>query len=498
MRGAAEALASPNAVLVIDGETVAGFPENLVEPVEGDFDRPLSCLSSATATPASDTPARGRVPTGRPVRQLGTSFDERLDFRAGAGDRLTEQVTEMIAAVEDRQRGLKATDQANRVVLVRKILANAFRCYVHRAPAWVAYFRKASGYKRNGLSWLNGEAMGKTVDLMQRAGLLELSTGFYGFGSGEGEMSKFAMTPKLYVLAITSGLGANSLVLPLRRDQLVRLRERDGHAPIIFGSTPETEVWTDLLEQQNAFIARQDIGVSLTAAGEAHWIDSLNKMVGTGMPAYYRPELIQTDLYRLFNDDFDRTGRMYGGWWQDAPKEVRPFITINGKPTVELDFSGCAIRMLYHDSGFECPDDPYELGPVTAHAIEHGIDPRDYRDTHKKVLQAIINGKRPANVIRKHDLPIPPTMTPSQIVRLLKEKHFLIADSFGTGAGIYLQRKESDLALEIITAMRLAGAVCLPVHDSFLTDRGNEALLRQIMASHYEWMFHHDPVIERK
>lgn len=498
MRGTAEAPASPDWVRVIDGETVAGFAENLEEPVEGDFDQSQPCPPSATAAPASDTPARGRVPSARPVRQLGTSFDERLDFRAGAGDRLTERVMELIAAAEDRKRGLKPADQANRVILVRKILANAFRCYVHRTPAWVAYFRKASGYKRNGLSWLNGEAMGKTVDLMQRAGLLELSTGFYGFGSGEGEMSKFAMTPKLYGLAITSGLGATSLVLPLRRDELVRLRERDGHAPIIFDSTPETEVWTDLLELQNAFIAGQNIGVSLTAALEQRWVDGLNKMAGTGMPTYYQPELIQTDLYRLFNDDFDRTGRMYGGWWQDAPKTVRPFITINGNPTVELDFSGCAIRMLYHDAGFECPDDPYELGPVTAYAIEHGIDARVYRDALKVVLQAIINGKRPANVIRKHNLQLLPTITPSQIVRLLKEKHFLIADFFGSGAGIYLQRKESDLALEIITAMRLAGAVCLPVHDSFLTDRGNEGLLRQIMASHYDWMFHHEPVIERK
>ena len=44
---------------------------------------------------------------------------------------------------------------------------------------------------------------------------------------------------------------------------------------------------------------------------------------------------------------------MYGAWWITVPKALRRKITINGKPTVELDFSGCAIRMLYHERGLE-------------------------------------------------------------------------------------------------------------------------------------------------
>jgi hypothetical protein len=370
------------------------------------------------------------------ARRFGTSFDERLKFRSEAGGQLTNVVLARIAQVERRKRKLKAVDRERRRILVQSILANAFRCFFHREPPYVAYFRKADAYRRKELPWLNGGALSRIVDLMERAGLLELSTGFYGFGSGNGVMSKFAMTPKLYALAITSGLGATSLVLPLRRDELVRLRERDGHTPIIFGSTPETEVWTDLLESQNAFIAGQDIAVSLESDGEAHWLEALNRMVGEGKPKFYRPELIQTDIYRLFNDDFDRTGRLYGAWWLDAPKAVRKTITINGQPTVELDFSGCAIRMLYHERDLECLGDPYTLEPVTTYAVEQGGDPDVFRGAHKIVLQAIINGKRPVTVIRKHNLPYPPTMTPKQIVQWLKEKHQAIADTFGSGAGV--------------------------------------------------------------
>ena len=73
--------------------------------------------------------------------------------------------------------------------------------------------------------------------------------------------------------------------------------------------------------------------------------------------------LANRSLYRVFTDtSFTRGGRFYGGWWQNIPSRLRPFITINGKETVELDYSSMHPRMLYAHIGMECPDEPYDVG----------------------------------------------------------------------------------------------------------------------------------------
>jgi hypothetical protein len=40
-------------------------------------------------------------------------------------------------------------------------------------------------------------------------------------------------------------------------------------------------------------------------------------------------------------------------------KELRRFITLNGNPFVELDYSGLHIRFAYHLKGLDYRDDPY-------------------------------------------------------------------------------------------------------------------------------------------
>jgi hypothetical protein len=64
--------------------------------------------------------------------------------------------------------------------------------------------------------------------------------------------------------------------------------------------------------------------------------------------------------------------------------------------------------------------------------------------------------------------------------------------------GVFLQRKDSDLALQIITTMREQGVVCLPIHDSFIVTEEHRELLRQTMVECYQAMFHHQPVIDEK
>ena len=46
-------------------------------------------------------------------------------------------------------------------------------------------------------------------------------------------------------------------------------------------------------------------------------------------------------------------GRYYGGWWQQIPKEWRQEIRIGNTPTVEIDYSGLHIVILYALEGID-------------------------------------------------------------------------------------------------------------------------------------------------
>ena len=79
--------------------------------------------------------------------------------------------------------------------------------------------------------------------------------------------------------------------------------------------------------------------------------------------------------------------------------------------------------------------------------------------------------------------------------RVIEEKHKPIIDAFGTGAGLRLQRKDSDLALAIITELREQGIPALPIHDSFIVTIENKDNLMNAMIRKYRSMFRFYPVI---
>jgi hypothetical protein len=60
-------------------------------------------------------------------------------------------------------------------------------------------------------------------------------------------------------------------------------------------------------------------------------------------------------------------------------------------------------------------------------------------------------------------------------------KHAPISRMFFTGAGLALQRLDSDIAEGVMKEMRQQGIVVLPVHDSFLAPASKAAELEAVM-----------------
>jgi hypothetical protein len=302
---------------------------------------------------------------------------------------------------------------------------------------------------------------------------------------------------------LEAGITDQSLIHRLAPDRLVRLYRTNSEAgeTVDFVPTAETRKWVAQLDSYNRFIAVQNVEIALTPADTSRLAGRMNESRKRGLPRLVRPDVIKTNLYRQFNEgSFGQGGRLYGAWWISCPKELRHLIGLNGKATVELDYSGCAIRMLYHEQGKECEADPYYLEALDACEQANGFPKGHFREDIKRMTQALINGRDGGHgeLIRlAAGRSFKPHFSRPEVMGMIKDRHSDIANTFQTGAWGRLQRADSDIALAVVTNLTKIGIVALPIHDSFVVTKDDEAHLNREMVECYTDRFGYKPVINK-
>ena len=194
-------------------------------------------------------------------------------------------------------------------------------------------------------------------------------------------------------------------------------------------------------------------------------------------------------MHRVFNGDFESGGRFYGAWWQSIPRELRPFIQIDGQITSELDYSSQHPLMLYAENGDEyywlkgADDDPYALKGISDSERELVklialvvINASDRKKAINAIRRAIIN--------RRWNLPKDNAFICSRIDAFL-EKHHKIGHHAFSGVGLKLQRQDSRIAEYILSDMKAKGIPVLTVHDSFITSNASVHLVYAAMNEAY-------------
>ena len=182
-------------------------------------------------------------------------------------------------------------------------------------------------------------------------------------------------------------------------------------------------------------------------------------------------------LYRIYHDDGLLTGgRFYGGWWQEIPKRFRGHIVVDNVDTIECDFSGLHPSILYAEKGEEIPTDAYS--PIAG---------ADHRDTIKRCFNAMLNAKKPmAHPPSGVDIR-PIGLSWQDLVERITTHHAPIKKHFFTGAGLWLMRKDSDLAEQMMLLFVMRRKICLPVHDSFIVqETDGEQLLQDMSDTFFE------------
>lgn len=227
-------------------------------------------------------------------------------------------------------------------------------------------------------------------------------------------------------------------------------------------------------------------------------------------------------LYAVYTDDFDHGGRLYTGkgGHLNLSKQERRTIRLNGHKTVELDYGGLHIRMLYHLAGADYPlnSDPYAAVIEALGKDARGVfaEHPDIRDDLKVMLLALVNGKgsekqaiaraerrlfeswHDASADREEEEKLESEarrkrwraagLKVAKVVRAFSKAHEPIKDKFSTGRGLRLQNIDATIARWIMFEMMLPKDCCipcLPVHDSFITFAEYKTKLRDVMTETY-------------
>lgn len=219
-------------------------------------------------------------------------------------------------------------------------------------------------------------------------------------------------------------------------------------------------------------------------------------------PNYSPPMEICTALHAVYSSDLRHGGRLYTSTEfgvQQLRSYLRQHIKIQGEDTVELDFSGLSIRMLYSKRGLPYEDDPYTVVVDKFPPLSHSEKPV-IRNFLKKVLQAIINSDSQADAVSSgnyelyvvssdksetKDILSSHGIKVKDLVLAFEESHEPISEYFYSRIGLELQYLDSQIALRVIDHFNRKSIPVLSIHDSFIVQSKYRDQLHHIMSQSY-------------
>ena len=278
-------------------------------------------------------------------------------------------------------------------------------------------------------------------------------------------------------------------------------RKKDPHVELGYEDTAEIRQMKKNMDLFNRNLERHAVFLYLPDNKYKKMFIRMQKERGSGkgMADFTRKWNI-----RVFNNgSWTQGGRLYGGCWQNIPREYRQYLRLNDKDTVECDYSGLHINMLYARDGLEMPDgDVYHLldprfpdPPDEDSPEEEKRQYQIFRDFVKRLQLILLNASSENDVrraiytaVHKHRILKLPKEVPSTriedirpLIEAFKDRHKPISQYFMTREGIKLQYLDSQMAEKVLLHFSRMRYPILPVHDSFIIHHGLEQELKDCM-----------------
>ncbi len=366
---------------------------------------------------------------------------------------------------------------------IKVVILDLYSTWIEDFGRVIAFSRNVNDYKAGtryneiGISRKTIEV----VDVLVKAGLVIQLKGFLDRTNGRGRLSRIWPTKSLTDMFEAADISVFDIAYRDDRSTVI-LRDNDSEddvfSEIPFEQTAETELMEKHIKDYN-FVLRR------------HYIDIPDLEECYILSEYRRVYINQTDKFvrRIFNrGSFSFGGRFFGGWWQRIPKEERQRIFIDDFPTNEIDYSGLHVVMLYAEKGInywkEIGCDPY-----TIQVPSFLRNAQEARKTAKLLLLMLLNAKDAPtayNGFRNQSKNFLTNLQLDEIHRSLKKKHPIIAESFGSDAGIRLMNCDAIITDHIISHFTKIGVPVLTIHDSYIVPVGYEDDLTNTMCHAFE------------
>ena len=331
--------------------------------------------------------------------------------------------------------GLPPPREKKTALARNQILAEAIA--IGDYPLWISYSRRREYYSRPNLrryfpATLTYDNVVRSIDQMAGAGLLDHQKMPPGH---RGVQSRFRASELL-----------------LKQVQNVELVHKPRETIILRGTDKLPVGYTEGRETRRMRRNLQTINEALAAS-----------------TITLRGKELRTFHHRVFNENFSQGGRFYGPDHQNVPSEQRSEILIDGMATIELDYPSLHPTLLYNTLGLSVPADPYDITGWSRRHVKLG-------------LLILINANTRASAVRALAGEIGGKLSMAeQLVTAIEARHAPISAYFGSGAGVMLQRKDSDMAEEVMLTLIDDGTIPLCVHDSFLVPTEVKPKLEEAM-----------------
>ncbi len=344
------------------------------------------------------------------------------------------------------------------------------------------------GYTNGGFKDYSHAAMHDVIDALRSLGFIESKAG----QQIDGQNFQTELWPTKCLLETHFDVPFSWRPRKASRRNLVVLKNYDAKEkrgyPVPFSETKQTRLWNRNIRKINQALC--DSAIAMNA--DEYTISCLRREMARS--DYRRPHDLENaaralnfskvELRRVFaRKSFKRGGRFYGAWWLSIPSSYRRHITINGMPTVELDFAGLHPRLMYFEANQLPPEgDFYDLG-------YEGPDKKRARDIFKKAFNAVINDDTGHFQLEAEDCAFL-KMSTAEVKQRIFDKHPLAKELAGKGRGLYYQFIDSQIAERVMLKLLDQGIVCLPIHDSFIVAQDYEEQLRIAMHEAFHEVVH--------
>lgn len=381
---------------------------------------------------------------------------------------------------------------------IRMVMIDLYQAWRVDPTQYLSYLRGENDY-RGGTRYnklkIKYDVLTQTVDALKEEGYIEHHRGghFYNEKTGTyyGYVSRMRATRMLIRYLVYHGIKSKMISryedeeLIIKRTETVKTKK--GKKTVKVKDDIEYSIDD---EPDHITTARKDL-VAYNSLLERTYIDVDDEHLTEDEQQklrQYRLDLSRKRVHRVFNNDsWEEGGRFYGSWWMDCPKTLRKYIVLDGQPTVELDYSGIHIHLLYAIEKINYAaigEDAYTIEGFSHRGLNKyvfliAVNADGEDDCVKGVWKRLVDQKK----LKEYGISKPKQI--KDVLNAIKAKHPRIAQHIASGYGVKLQYIDSCMAERVVNYFTKRKIPILTVHDSFICTQLDKMVLLDQMKLAY-------------